>query len=121
MIGSNFRCMMKFLMQGNYTQNVEGTFPPPVLIPPKQRGEGETQPKTIRAKKRRVRNMHEHLGTRLNVDVTSLTTPLAIEGVKDGGEKVNLACCSFNIQGVNGGKEKGTTSSDHTTETSTSG
>ena len=66
--------------------------PPPFFIPPRQRGGKETKPT-----KNCFGNTHEHLGTRLNSYVTSATTSLAIEGVKDGDGKVNLACCSVNI------------------------
>ena len=58
-----------------------------------------------------VGNTQEHLGTCLNSDVMSATTPLAIMGVKDG----DLVCRSVKIKGENGGKEKGTTPADHTT------
>ena len=88
--------------------------PSPVLIPPRQRGGGETQSMKNRAKKRRVVNMRENLDTGLNSDVTSATTPLAIEGVKDGYGKVNLAFYLVKIKGKNGGKEKGTAPADHT-------
>ena len=95
---------------------MSGNPPPPVLTPPRQRGGGrETQPKENYAKKRRVGNSHEHLGTRLNSDVTSATTPLAIKGVKDGDVKVNLACRLIKIKGENGGKDKETAPADHTT------
>ena len=72
---------------------------PPVLIPPRQRGGGETQLKKNCEKKPCVGNTHEHLGTRLNSDMTSATTPLAIEGVKDRYGKVNLACRSVKLEG----------------------
>ena len=67
------------------------------------------------AKKRRVGNTYDHLGTRLSSDVTSATTPLAIEGVKDVDGKVNLAFRLVKIEGENRGKEKGTAPADHTT------
>ena len=65
-------------------------------------------------KKRRIGNTHDHHGTRLNSDVTSATSPLVIEGVKDGDGKVNLVCRSFKLEGGNGGKEKGTAPAEHT-------
>ena len=80
-----------------------GGTPPPFIIPPKQRGGGEIQPSKNCAKKRRVGNTHDHLGTRMNSDVTSATSPLEIEGVKDRYGKVNLACRSVNLKG---GKQK---------------
>ena len=58
-------------------------------------------------KKRRVGNTYGHLGTRLNSDVTSVKSPLGIEGVKDGNGQANLACCSVKLKGYNGGKKKG--------------
>ena len=93
-----------------------GNPPPPLSShPPKTKGgRRNTTYKTLR-EKRRVGNTHEHLGTCLNSDVTSATTPIAIEGVKYGDGKVNLACRSVNIEGENGGKEKGTAPADHTT------
>ena len=47
--------------------------------------------------------------------MTSATTPLAIEGVKDGDGKAHLACRSINIERENGGKEKGTAPEAQTT------
>ena len=94
---------------------MSGEPPPPVLIPPRQRREGETQHTENCAKKRRIGNMHNHLSTRLNSDVTSATSPLAIEGVKDGDGKVNLVCRLVKIEGENGGKEMGTAPAEHTT------
>ena len=89
--------------------------PPPVLIPPRQKRGGEIKPSKNCAKKRCVGNTHSHLGTRLNSDVTSATSPLAIEGVKDGYGKANLACRSVKLEGENGGKEKGAAPAEHTT------
>ena len=60
-------------------------------LPKKKGGRRNTTFKKLR-EKRRVGNMHDHLGTRLNTDMTSATSPLAIEGVKNGDGKVNLAC-----------------------------
>ena len=90
--------------------------PLPQFSPPPRQGGGggETQPNKKCAKKWRVRNSHKHLGTRLKSDVTSATTPLEIEGVKDGDGKANLACRSIKIEGENGGKEKGTAPAAHT-------
>ena len=93
-----------------------GTPPPPFLIPPIQRGGGEIQLSKNSAKKRRVGNTYGHLGTRLISDVTSATSPLAIEGVKDGDGQANLAIRKVKIEGENGGKEKGTAPAEHTTE-----
>ena len=56
-----------------------------------------------------------HLGTRLNSDVTSATSPLVIEGVKDGYGQANLACHSVNLEGGNKGKEKEMAPAEHTT------
>ena len=64
--------------------------------------------------KRRVRNTYGHLSTRLNSDVTSETSPLAIEGVKDGVGQANLASRLVKIKGENGRKEKGTEPAEHT-------
>ena len=88
---------------------------PPVLIPPRQRGGGETQPNKNCAKKRCVKNLHGHLRTRLKTDVTSATSPLVIEGVKDGDGQAKLADRLIKIKGGNGGKEKGTAPAAHTT------
>ena len=88
---------------------------PPVIIPPRQRGGGETQLKKNCEKKPCVGNTHEHLGTRLNSDMTSATSALAIEGVKDGDGQVNLTCRPVKLKGGNGGKEKGTALAEHTT------
>ena len=89
--------------------------PHPSSQPPKTMGKVETYPNDNCAKKRRVGNLHEYLGTRLNSDVTSATTPLAIEGVKDGDGKANLACHSTKTKGENEGKEKETAPATHTT------
>ena len=64
--------------------------------------------------KRRVGNMHDHLGTRLNSDMISAKSPLAIYGVKDGDGRVNLVCRSMKLEGEDGGKEKGTSPAEHT-------
>ena len=47
--------------------------------------------------------------------MTSVTSPLAIEGVKDGDGQVNLASRSVDIEGGNGGKEKAVAPAEHTT------
>ena len=84
---------------------MSGVKSPPQLSSPQDKGgEEKHNLQNITRKKRRVSNTHKHLGTRLNSDVTSATTPIAIEGVKDRDEKVNLACCSVKIKGGNGGK-----------------
>ena len=89
--------------------------------PPKTKGGGEKYNlRKFCAKKRRVRNTHDHLGTCLNSDVTSATSPLAIEGVKDGDGKMNLACRLVKLEGGNGGKEKGTAPAEHTKHTTAS-
>ena len=72
-----------------------GNPPPPSSHPPKTKGGGRNK----NLEKLCVRNMHNHLGTRLSSDVTSETSPLAIEGVKDGDGKVNLACRSVKLEG----------------------
>ena len=59
--------------------------------------------------------MYGHLGSRLNSDVTSAISPLAIEGVKDRDGQANLASRHVNIEGGNGGKEKGTAPEELTT------
>ena len=59
--------------------------------------------------------MYGHLGSRLNSDVTSAISPLAIEGVKDRDGQANLACRLVKLEGVNGGKEKGAALAEHTT------
>ena len=69
-----------------------GKIPPQFSSPQDKGGGGETQHTKKLRKKRRVGNTHDHLGTRLIPYVTSSTSPLAIEGVKDGDGKVNLAC-----------------------------
>ena len=90
--------------------------PPPQFSPPQDKGGGgEIQPSKNCAKKRRVGNTHDHLGKRLNSDVTSETSPLAIEGDKEGDGKVNLACRLVKLEGENGGREKGTALAEHTT------
>ena len=95
---------------------MSGGNPSPISHPPKTEG-GGTQPNKNCAKNRRVGNSHEHLGTRLKSDVTSATTHLAIEEVKDGDRKTNPACHSIKIEGGNGGKEKGTAPEANTTAT----
>ena len=52
----------------------------------------------------------------MKTDVTSATSPLAIEGVKDGDGKANPAGHTIKIEGENGGKEKVTAPAAHTTE-----
>ena len=94
---------------------MSGNPPPQFSPPPKTKGgRRDTTCKKLR-EKRRVGNTHDHLGTRLNSDVTSSTSPLAIEGIKDGDGKVNLACRFVKTEGENGGKEKGTAPVEHTT------
>ena len=89
--------------------------PPPSSHPPKTKeGRRNTIFEKLR-EKRRVGKTHGHLGTRLNSDVMSATSPLAIEGVKDGDGKANPACCSVKLEGENGGKEKWTAPVEHTT------
>ena len=92
-----------------------GGGPPPILIPPRQRGGGEIKISNHCAKKRRVGNTYGHLGTRLISDLTSTTSPIAIEVVKDGDCQANLARRTVKIEGGNGGKEKGTAPAEHTT------
>ena len=82
----------------------QGNSPPPVLIPPRQREGGEIQPSKHCAKNRCVGKTCGHLGTRLNSDMTSATSPLAIEGVKDGDGQANLASCFVKLKWENGGK-----------------
>ena len=69
----------------------QGKPPPPVLIPPRQREGGEIQPSKHCAKKRCA-------------DVTSVISPLEIEGVKDGDGQANLASCFLKLKWENGGK-----------------
>ena len=57
---------------------------------------------------RRVGNTHGHLSTCLNSDMTSATSPIVIEVVKEGYGQANLACRLVKLEGGNGGKEKGT-------------
>ena len=47
--------------------------------------------------------------------MTSVTSSLAIEGFKDGYGQDKPAGRSINIEGGNGGKEKGAAPADHTT------
>ena len=68
------------------------------------------------AKKQRVGNTYGYLGTRLISDVTSATSPIAIEGFKDGDRQANLVRRTVKIKGKNEGKEKGTAPVEHTTE-----
>ena len=84
-----------------------GKHSPPILIPPRQRGGGKIQNSKICAKKRRVGNTYGHLGTRLILDVTSATTPLAIDGVKDGDGQANLACRTVKMKGKTEGWRRG--------------
>ena len=53
--------------------------------------------------KRHVGNTYGHLGTRLISDVTSATSPLAKEGVKDGDGQAKLASYNIKIKGENVG------------------
>ena len=92
-----------------------GGNPPPVLILPRQRGGGEIQISKNCAKKQCVGITYCHLVTRLISDVTSATTPLAIERVKDGDVPENLAFRTVKIEGRNEGKEKGTAPAEHST------
>ena len=101
--------MMKSIMP------VGGTPPPPVLTPPRKRGGRRNTNLEILREKRRVGNTYGHLGTCLISYVTSATSPLAIEGVKDGYGQENLARRTVKIEGENGGKEKGTAPAEHTT------
>ena len=66
---------------------MSGEPPPPVLTPPRQKAGGENQRNKNCAKERRVGNSHKHLGTHLKSDVTSATSPLAMEGVNNGISK----------------------------------
>ena len=84
-----------------------GKPPPPVLTPPRQRGEGEIQISKNCAKKRRVGNTYGHLGTRLISDVASATYPLAIEGVKDGDGQANMERRTVKIEGKTEGRRRG--------------
>ena len=56
---------------------------PPSSQPPKTKREGRKQTSRKLREKRRVRNSHGNLRTRLETDVTSATSYLVIEGVKD--------------------------------------
>ena len=66
-------------------------------------------------KKWRVGNTYGYLGTHLNSDMTSATSPLVIEGVKDRDGQANLVCCLVKLEVENGGKEKGTAPESQTT------
>ena len=60
-----------------------GKNPSQFSSPQDKGGRGENKPIENCVKKRRVGNSHGHLRTRLETDVTSATSSLAIEGVKD--------------------------------------
>ena len=91
-----------------------GGNPPQFSFQQDKEGGGETQPNENCVKKRRVRNSQKHLA-RMKSDVMSATSPLAIEGVKDGDGKANQAGSLIKIEQGNGGKEKGTAPVAHTT------
>ena len=50
----------------------------------------------------------------MNSDMTSATSPLVIEGDKDGYGEANKACRSVKLKNENGGKEKGMAPAEHT-------
>ena len=64
---------------------MSGGVPPHFSSPQNKGGGGEKHNLTKIARKR--------------AEVTSATTPLAIEGVKDGYSKANLVCRSIKIEG----------------------
>ena len=94
---------------------MSGGPPPPSSHPLKTKGWRRNTTFEKLREKRRAGNTHDHLGTGLNSDVKSATSPLVIEGVKDIDGKVNLVFCLVKLEGGNGGKETGTALAEHTT------
>ena len=78
-----------------------GNPPHPVLTPPTKRGGGGGEYKPIEncAKKRRIGNLHGHLRTRIVIEVTSATSSLEIEGVKDRDGQTGPTDQSIKIEG----------------------
>ena len=88
----------------------------PQFSPPHDNGEGgEYKPIENCAKKRRVCNLFRHMSTWLRSAVTSVTTPLAIEVVKDKDSQNGPTHRSIKIEGQKGVKNKGTAPAAHTT------
>ena len=88
---------------------------PPISHHPKTKVGGRKQTNRNLYEKRRVGNLYGPLRTRLEIDVTSATSYLEIEEVKDGDGQDKLTGRLIKIQGENGGKEKGTVTAAHTT------
>ena len=74
--------------------------PPPSSHPPHEKGGGgEYKPIENCAKKRRIGNLHGHLRTRIVIEVTSATSSLEIEGVKDRDGQIGPTDQSIKIEG----------------------
>ena len=89
--------------------------PPPSSQAPTTTGEDEDKTIKICAKKRRVGNSYGHLSPRMSSVMTSVTTPLSIEGVKEEDDKNGPTGRSIKIDGQKGVKEEGTAPEAHTT------
>ena len=90
--------------------------PPPVITPLQQWLVGGDE-KSIEncVGKRHVNNSYGQPSTRLSSAVTSVTTPLTIEGVKDEYVADEPTGQPIKVKGHKGVKEKGSRPADHTT------
>ena len=93
-------------MHHQTTRNKSGEESPHVPSPPPQRGRGEDTPFENCAQKRRVGATNANIYTPFCTDVTSVISPLAIEGHTDEDGKIKPAPVTVKIEGAEREKEE---------------